>query len=116
MKTQDLSYFLKAQEKKLDDDIAKLRKVTIISTFYHSTNLGSLQRVFEAKLNVARGRVLKLKGNHPFLLEDSKSGINVAGSISNKSSLMAFSTFANALLQKNIELEALHHQPLPCAI
>jgi hypothetical protein len=50
------------------------------------------------------------------LLEDSKSGINVAGSISNKSSLMAFSTFANALLQKNIELEALHNQPLPCAI
>jgi hypothetical protein len=116
MKTQDLSYFFKAQEKKLDDDITKLRKVTMISTFYHSTNLGSLQRFFEAKLNIARGRILKLKGKHHFLLEDSKSGINVAGSISNKSSLMASSTFANALLQKNIELEALHHEPLSCAI
>jgi hypothetical protein len=28
---------------------------------------------------------------------------------------LASSAFVNALLQKNIELEALHHQPLSCA-
>jgi hypothetical protein len=73
-----------------------------------------LAGVFESKLDVARGWIMKLKGN-PFLMEDSKSGINAAGSISDKSSFLASSTLANALLPKNIELEALNHQPFSCA-
>jgi len=77
----------------LDDDIAKLRKACMGAKFPAWDNrlnflsldqLRVLAGVFEAKLNAARGRILKLKGNHLFLLENSKSGINAAGSISNE--------------------------------
>ncbi|KAH8520662.1 hypothetical protein H0E87_001925 [Populus deltoides] len=122
-KTQDLSYFFEARKKKLDDEIAKLRKACLEAKFPawdNRLNLLSLEQlrvlagVFESKLDVARGWILKLKGN-PFLMEDSKSGINAAGSISDKSSFLASSTLANALLPKNIELEALNQQPFSCA-
>ncbi|KAF9665333.1 hypothetical protein SADUNF_Sadunf16G0111900 [Salix dunnii] len=113
-KTQDLSYFFEARKKKVDDEIAKLRKACMEAKFPawdNRLNLLSLEQlrelagVFESKLDVARGWLLKLKGN-PFLMEDSKSGINAAGFISNKSSLMACGT---------IEFEGLKQQPLACA-
>jgi hypothetical protein len=85
--------FFEARKKKLDDDIAKLRKACMGAKFPAWDNrlnflsldqLRVLAGVFEAKLNAARGRILKLKGNHLFLLENSKSAINAAGSISNE--------------------------------
>ncbi|KAB5520161.1 hypothetical protein DKX38_024480 [Salix brachista] len=122
-KTQDLSYFFEARKKKVDDEIAKLRKACMEAKFPawdNRLNLLSLEQlrelagIFESKLDVARGWLLKLKGN-PFSMEDSNSGINAAGSISNKSSLMACGNLANAFLPKNIEFEGLNQQPLPCA-
>ncbi|CAK7332063.1 unnamed protein product [Dovyalis caffra] len=122
-KTQDLSHFFEARKKRLDDEIVKLRKACVEAKFPAWDNrlnflsvdqLRVLAGVFEAKLDIAKGRIMKLKGN-PFLMEDSKSGITAAGSISNKSSLMVSSNFTNALLPQNIELEALNQQPLSYA-
>lgn len=111
-KTQDLSYFFEARKKKVDDEIAKLRKACMEAKFPawdNRLNLLSLDQlrelagIFESKLDVARGWLLKLKGN-PFSMEDSKS------------SLMACGNLANAFLPKNIEFEGLNQQqPLPCA-
>lgn len=120
-RTQDLSDFFVGRKKKVDDEIAKVRKAYLEAKFPvwdNRLNLLSVDQlrvlggIFDSKLEEAKSRVLKLRGNQ-YLMENSKSVIK-GGSINNKPILMG-STFANALLHKNIELDLLNNQqPLSC--
>lgn len=104
-KNQDLSSFFVARQKKLDDEIAKLRKACLKAKFptwdnrlslLQSSELDILSRVLDSKLEVATSRILNVRGG--------------CSTINNyKSSSMA-STFANALQQKNMELEVFKKQ------
>ncbi|KAJ9167812.1 hypothetical protein P3X46_019405 [Hevea brasiliensis] len=118
-KNQDLSGFFVARQKKLDDEIAKLRKACLKAKFptwdnrlnlwqYHELTL--LDGVLGSKLEIATSRVLKSKGDNYLMF----GSIDEGGSSNNKSfksSSMA-STFANALRQKNMEFEVLEQEPL----
>lgn len=114
-KDQDLSSFFVPRRKKLDDEVARLRKACLKAKFtawdnrlnlwnYHELTL--LDGALDSKLQVATSRVLKIKADHYLMFGSTSKFIDEEGSSSNnfKSSLKA-STLANACHQKNMELE-----------
>ncbi|KAF2304860.1 hypothetical protein GH714_039194 [Hevea brasiliensis] len=121
-KNQDLSSFFVARQKKLDDEIAKMRKACLKAKFpawdnrlnlLQSSELNVLAGVLDSKLEVATSMVLNSKGDH-FLMFGSRPEIIEGGYSSDnnyKSSSLA-STFANALQQKKMELEVFKPEPL----
>ncbi|XP_002514306.2 floral homeotic protein PISTILLATA [Ricinus communis] len=123
-RNQDLSHFFIARKKKIDEDIAKMRKAHMEAKYPAWDNrinllqlheLSVLASVLQSKIEVATARVMKIRGesDHYFMV-DSKSGIIHGGPISHniRPNPMA-ATFANALVPKSLELEAFNNKQQP---
>ncbi|XWS27572.1 hypothetical protein CRYUN_Cryun26dG0127600 [Craigia yunnanensis] len=79
--------FFSTRQKKLDDEICKLRKANIDAKFspwddrinnFSVNEICALLARLDSNLEAAKKKIKMIKGKHQFLIEDSKSGI-IAG-------------------------------------
>ncbi|WRX09207.1 Transcription factor [Theobroma cacao] len=109
--------FFAIRQKKLDDEICKLRKANIdakFSTWDDRINNFSINQIwallarFDSNLEAASKKIKMIKGNHQCLIEDSKSGILTGPST--QARLNHSNQARPCLFQKNLDLEVTSRQ------
>ncbi|XP_022740637.1 agamous-like MADS-box protein AGL103 [Durio zibethinus] len=112
--------FFALRQKKLDDEIFKLRKANIdakFSTWDDRINNFSVNQIwallarFDSNLEAANKKIKMIKGKYQTLVEDSKSGMLAGpGTEAIQPRVNLFSQARTCLFQKNLDLEVTSRQ------